>query len=128
MAQRGSWLRAWWPALAYMALIWTLSSISHPPSPVNLPFRDKGAHAIEYGGLAVLTAWGMAATVVPGAGLRLAVYNIALCSFWGLTDEIHQAYVPGRSPEGADVVADFIGATLGTLAYLFVRRRRRSSR
>jgi len=127
MASPRTWLRAWLPAVAYMALIWALSSISQPPSTGGVPFKDKGAHAIEYGGLAVLSARGMAATFVPGAGLRLAVYNITFGSFWGLTDEIHQAYVPGRSSEVADVGADVVGAVLGTAAYLLWRRRRRDT-
>ena len=117
-------VRPWWPALAYMALIWSVSSLSSPPSTRDLPFRDKGVHAVEYGVLAVLTARGFAASLGPGAGLRLVVYNVTLGSFWGLVDEIHQAYVPGRSSELADVLADFIGAVLGTGVYVVVRRRR----
>lgn len=117
--------RPWWPALACMALIWALSSLSQPPT-IEVPFEDKGLHVIEYGALAVLTARGLAATLVPVSGLRLALYNITLGTCWGLADEIHQAYVPGRFSEASDVVADLLGAIVGTLGYLAVRRLRAS--
>ena len=46
---------AWGPAVAYMLLIWVLSSMPNPFIPIELvPFRDKGVHFAEYGTLAAL--------------------------------------------------------------------------
>ncbi|MDO8519907.1 MAG: VanZ family protein [Deltaproteobacteria bacterium] len=40
-------------------------------------------------------------------------------------DEIHQMYVPGRSAEAADWVADVSGAALGMILCRAVYRRRK---
>ena len=39
---------------------------------------------------------------------------IACASFYGVTDEIHQIFVPGRACDPADWVVDTLGATLGS--------------
>ncbi|HZJ10327.1 MAG TPA: VanZ family protein [Trueperaceae bacterium] len=80
---------------------------------------DKVAHAFAYlvlGGLAAL------ATGSRAGGALLAV-------LYGISDEIHQSFVPGRTPELWDLVADASGALVGAwLAFWLVRnpcRRRR---
>jgi VanZ family protein len=88
-----------------------------------VPFHDKGVHFVEYGALAVLNARAMLRSrpqtprwlVLGGAWLLTAA--------WGLLDEIHQAYVPSRSSDWRDVVADWVGAALGVLLVHFVRRK-----
>lgn len=111
---------AWAPAVAYMALIWVLSSLSNPLSVEELPFRDKGAHFLEYGMLAALFSHAFFGT----RGNRRAATTFALalgCSVvFGLTDEIHQAYVPSRHASASDFAADALGSLLGAVLYLAV--------
>jgi VanZ family protein len=38
---------------------------------------------------------------------------IVLATMYGVSDEFHQSFVPGRSPDRFDVVADCVGATIG---------------
>jgi hypothetical protein len=74
--------------------IWTLSSQADlPGGELDLPYLDKLAHA--------------------GAPARLAWI---LATGWGVIDEIHQAFVPLRTPELADLAADSVGALLAVLA------------
>ncbi len=48
---------AWLPAALYMALIWTISSLSLTDVSVSrVPLGDKGVHFVEYGVLAFLLA------------------------------------------------------------------------
>ena len=80
---------------------------------------DKIAHGIAY---LVLGAAGSMATGSRSGGALLAV-------LFGISDEIHQSFVPGRSADLWDLVADSVGALLGAyLAPLLVwypwRRRR----
>lgn len=107
-------LFAWAPAAAYMALIWTVSSIETPTFPVSMfPFRDKGVHTIEYAVLAVLVAHACVRTFEGFPRWRVAVAAVLLTVLWGLLDELHQAFVPGRSADVLDLVADTLGALGG---------------
>jgi VanZ family protein len=49
----------------------------------------------------------------------MAPRAIALAILFGVmyavTDEIHQMFVPGRTADAADLVADTIGVALGTM-------------
>jgi len=47
---------------------------------------------------------------------RAAGLAIAIAVSYGLTDEVHQMFVPGRSAEVADLIADAAGACAGTAA------------
>ncbi len=80
---------------------------------------DKVIHAGAYAVLAALL------TVALG---RRPVAAIAAATLYGLTDELHQALVPGRTPDPLDLLADLAGATLGGLAVAYLRRRRRNRR
>jgi VanZ family protein len=112
------------PALAYAAFIFYLS---HQSNPIPwLPNRwwtwDKLLHAVEYAGLAALLVLGL--THLGTMGMRRAAQlAILLAAAYGATDELHQAFVPGRSCDVRDWLADAIGAILGgVLAVPFLRR------
>jgi hypothetical protein len=114
---------AWTPAALYMALIWTVSSIEAPTFPVSLfPFRDKGVHATEYAVLAFLLGHACVRTFERHPRWRVAVVAVFLTVLWGFLDELHQAFVPGRSSDVLDLVADTIGAVMGTSARMVVAR------
>jgi VanZ family protein len=111
--------RYWGPVCAYAGLIFYLSSLSHPeeqlPSLVGF-FSDKVLHVIEYAVLGVLFyrgfRWGADVSWRPWA-VPLAV----LCtSLYGISDEIHQSFVPFRESSWLDWVADTVGAVLGAAA------------
>lgn len=100
------------PALAWAAGIWFLSSTPDDGTTwldlpwLTLPFLDKVAHAGLFGVLAALVLY---AGATPAAA-------VALAAGWGVVDEIHQRFVPGRFPDGWDVAADVFGALLAVLA------------
>jgi VanZ family protein len=92
-----------------MALIFVVSSIAvQLPGLRYFPLRDKGIHFLEYAVLGWLCA---------AASSRTASFAMFVAVLWGLSDEIHQAFVPGRSSELGDVVADAIGAFAGTVGW-----------
>ncbi len=97
-----------------MAFIFGLSSIAHPPS---LPEgADKNFHALLYSGLAVLVARALAGGWRRRVTLAAALATIAIATTYGVTDEWHQSFVPPRSSDAFDVVADGIGATAAAFA------------
>lgn len=99
---------AWWWKLAaalWMLLLFALSSRGDLPGPTDLPEwlpLDKVAH---------LTLFGVLAALLHLAGLR-APLAVAATALYGVTDEVHQMFVPGRSPDLADWIADVLGAVL----------------
>jgi VanZ family protein len=108
---------AWLPATLYMALIWAVSSFEIPPGPFDtFDFSDKLIHFCEFGGLGFLVAHATLRTWPDRAPLRTLAVAVLVTSAWGVLDELHQAFVPGRSAEGLDVLADFAGAVAGAAA------------
>jgi VanZ family protein len=113
------WRRYWFPVIAYITLIFYLSSLSHPEERLpNFLFEqlgDKVLHGIEYAVLALLCyrafRW--------GAGPQARDYAVGLAivasSLYGLTDEFHQAYVPLRESSLVDWIADTTGAVIGAV-------------
>ena len=112
---------AWLPAASYMLLIWILSSIPTAFRFEFVPFKDKGVHFIEYGVLAALLAHAMRGTWPDWRWVKIFLAAWSVAAFWGLLDEIHQAFVPGRVSEVRDVLADTLGGFLGAVIYLGIR-------
>jgi VanZ family protein len=96
-----------------MSAIWLLSSTSLSLPVDSFPFRDKGLHFVEYGALGFLVAHAAFRTWPRHHPLRTASLAVLVAVLWGLLDEIHQAFVPGRSSDALDLVADGAGAVVG---------------
>lgn len=118
----GAWKRRlylWGPVVICMAAIFWLSAQPKPPEVSWLKLiingqdqSDKLKHFVAYALLGALIWralnrrspkwWQVAATV-------------GLAAAYGLTDESHQIYVPGRSFDLFDLSADAIGAAVAAL-------------
>ena len=117
-------MHPWGFALLYMALIFVISSFEvEVPGIDHFPLRDKGIHLIEYSVLGWLCASASSRTWPSASAWRTAAFAVFISVLWGLSDEIHQALVPGRSSEFADVVADLFGSVVGATGWhLFSNR------
>jgi VanZ family protein len=108
-------LRLWGPVCAYAALIFYMSSQSHPEDqmPFVTHFSDKVLHAVEYAVLGALCYRAFSGSRCE-SWRRQAILSAALfASLYGVTDEIHQAFVPFRDSSWLDWVADTIGGAVG---------------
>ena len=108
--------------LAYCSGIFYLSSLPDRdlPSPAWLdwPGSDKLVHTIIYGGLAGLVASGLRRSNPESLSRRAQfLIPVAFAVLYGISDETHQAFVPTRSPDVLDLLADFTGATIIAGAY-----------
>jgi VanZ family protein len=109
-------------AVAWMALIFRLSAL--PGSAVPGKFGALG----HYGLYAVLGALYLMA--LPANGRRpwlAALLALALASAYGVTDEFHQSFVPGRVPDVADWLVDTAGALTAVLGIVLMRALRSRS-
>jgi VanZ family protein len=106
-----------------MAVIFLLSSQEAFPAPrgVSAELLAILAHFLIFGFLSVLVL--LAVNGVGPISSRAVVIAVALTTLYGISDEIHQSFVPGRNPSFLDVIVDFVGAVTWTLsAYLISRR------
>ena len=102
----------WAPVAVYMAAIFYVSSISDPPVPGG---SDKPLHWLAYTGLAVVVVRALARGIPRPFGLRIAITAVLITIGYGITDEVHQLFVPGRSGDVYDLMADAAGALVGTI-------------
>lgn len=108
-AHRKSRLQALWP-LAIASLVIVASSRSRLATVPDIPHLDKITHFVVFGLLGTLVGR-------LGTGWRGAVGALLIVAAFGATDELHQAFVPGRTPELADWLADTAGAATGIALY-----------
>jgi VanZ family protein len=114
---------AWLPAVLYMGLIFTLSSMpALMPYAKYFPMRDKGIHFVEYAVLGALTTHAAGRTFPDRSRARVFLFGWMTAVLFGVSDELHQAFVPGRSADVLDLVADAIGAFAGAGVRSVVRR------
>ena len=113
-------LRFWLPVFFYAGLIYWLSSQTGVEAPPLFPHVDKIFHGVEYG----ILGWLLARAFMHASWSQPKKHTIqllAVCAamLYGISDEYHQSFVPGRSAEYWDVLADTIGGALGGWMYTF---------
>lgn len=116
-----SWLR-WAAVIAWMGLIFFLSGQSRLPDLAGgwPEIQDIAGHLLAYGVLALLWRWALV-----GAGMGWpGRWAFVLTVLYGLSDEFHQSFVPGRHPDLFDILTDAAGAA-SALLWLKVRARAR---
>ena len=117
----------WGPVVGYAGLIFYLSAQSQPDEDLSSLlhfldfFDDKVLHAVEYAGLGGLCYRAFRWAAGPAIARQAVVLAIVTASVYGLTDEVHQAFVPLRETSWQDWLADTIGAAIGALSWRSIR-------
>jgi VanZ family protein len=96
-----------------MALIFVLSaqpSLPRAPDDLLDMLVKKGAHFGEYLILAILLGRALAPEELSP---RTAAFAFGITIAYAISDELHQAFVPGRMPSPWDVGFDALGAGSG---------------
>jgi VanZ family protein len=116
-------IAAWLPAVAWAGLIFTFSAQENltfvPDEGLDFVVRKLG-HMAVFGILAVLLWRALAGTT---ALRRPGAWALALTVVYAVTDELHQALVPGRGPSAQDVAIDAAGALIAVAVVGFARAR-----
>ena len=107
-------LALWGPFVAALVVVFWLSSLSRVP--VAHLYWDKLLHAVGYAVLGVL-----ALRAFHGGFWRLrlepTLYAALVVILWGISDEFHQSFVPGRDASPWDVLADVAGFAIAVLLF-----------
>jgi VanZ family protein len=99
--------------LFYCATIFLLSSTANPVHfEPRFQGEDKLVHAVLYGGLAYTVSMGLRRRDRPITPIAQFILPIVFAALYGVSDEFHQSFVPGRTPDVFDACADATGATL----------------
>ena len=110
------------PAPLIAGTLWFLSSQTTLPQPPGPLGWDKLQHLLAYGALGfAIGLW-----ITPAFWKRRPMLAVLLTtltgSVYGIIDEIHQYFVPGRHSNVWDWVANTLGSLLGALAIMFAVR------
>ncbi len=103
----------WIPALLWMGWIFFLSArpdLPHAPEPWLDVALKKAGHALLYGVLARLYLYALGGPRPPSPPRGGLAWFLTL--LYAISDEVHQAFVPGRTPSIWDVLIDGIGGGL----------------
>lgn len=110
------------PLFLVAGLIWFLSSQTTLPQPKGILGFDKFQHLFAYLVLAVALGLWFPPRYWQFHRLRTLLLIVLITSAYGMIDEIHQYYVPGRDCNVWDWMADTIGAALGASAVMLSDR------
>ncbi len=103
-------VRLWGPVVAYMALIFILSS--QPALPGSSLTPDWTQHGLAFGGLALIALRATSGGRWSGVTARAVLAAWLITAAYGVADEWHQSFVPSRMADPRDVVADATGAAV----------------
>ena len=116
-----------YPAILYAALIFILSASPSIAPPPGFVLEDKIYHFIEYGIFSFLLFLAFYHSRRESLKKHVFVLSCVIGMTYGLTDEIHQSFVPGRSCEFLDFVADCLGILLVHIGiWLYLKRRQKN--
>ena len=101
--------------ISYMTLIFYLSG---QPADVSAGIEIFDIpriimHFGEYGILGLLM--NLVVTQISSKNPKSILYSTVFCSLYGVTDEVHQYYVPTRCFDIYDIIADAIGGVAGAV-------------
>ncbi len=107
------------PLVMYCVFIFVQSSFSSPEVLPTFAFSDKFLHLGGYALLGALAVRAFKREFIHVSKTRIIIYAIVFSTLYGASDELHQSFVAERTADVMDVVADFMGSTLG--AWIFWR-------
>ena len=116
-------LKQFAPGVAWALVIFIVSSIPElPTTNIGITFSDKLAHLAVFAVLGFLIAWPFCR--IYRNYTKAFWISWILSGFYGILDEIHQLFVPGRYVEVLDMLADVIGALIGVGLFLLIDKKK----
>jgi len=111
----------WLLVAACAIVIFGFSSLPGSAIPGSVADYSPVAHFVEYAVLGGLVVFALGPR---GFVLRFALLALLVCSLYAVSDEFHQSFTPGRTPDPVDWATDTIGAGVAIAALTITRRRR----
>lgn len=103
----------------------TIFYFSHQPADsLDLPLfphADKLIHAIIYGFLAGTVIYALLPHSSGWRPVSFFLVVMLVCLSYGVLDEFHQRFIPGRDPDILDIVADGVGSLIVCCIWFFTQ-------
>ena len=112
-----NFLMCWLPLIAYCAAIFIQSAQPGPEYLPDVRFTDKFLHFCAYGLLGILFFRAYETLPLKSTRNLLILISIGSATFYGISDEIHQYFVPSRQADIMDVIANTLGSICGVYLY-----------
>ena len=107
----------WLPLILYCLFVYIQSDYPSPESLPSFELSDKLYHLAGYAVMGVLFYRAYQTLPFKDNIHLLVLFSIISTSLYGISDEIHQYYVPFRDAEILDALANFLGALCGVCLY-----------
>lgn len=82
-----------------------------------MPHIDKMLHFVAYALLSALFLRAFKTSRIKNNVKLMLILSVLCSSLYGISDEIHQYFVPYRSADLMDVLADILGGIMGVYIY-----------
>ncbi|MDR0909473.1 MAG: VanZ family protein [Spirochaetaceae bacterium] len=109
------------PALIIAIGIFSLSAQSVLPQPKGIFGWDKFQHLLAYASLSFCAGFWFSTQDWKAKPVFALLITIAVSILYGLSDEIHQYFTPGRDCNIFDLLADSLGALIGAFLCLLMK-------
>ena len=114
-----------WLTLVYAVLILIVSSIPDLKTPqLGFEYQDKLYHLIEYSIFSVLLFFALLNSQRNFLRKNVLLISLLIGASFGILDELHQKFIPGRQADVLDFTADFVGVALIQICFWIYHRRK----
>jgi hypothetical protein len=113
----------WLPIIIYCLAIFIQSSLPASESLPAFPQSDKLLHAGAYALLGFLFYRAFQTTRIPKTAILLILISALSSTAYGISDEVHQYFVPSRTFSIGDMLANAFGSIIGAMGATFVLKR-----
>ena len=107
----------WLPLIIYCLAIYIQSDLPSPERLPSFPFSDKILHFLAYAVMGLLFYRAYQTLRIKDDRRMLILLSVVSATLYGISDEIHQYYVPFRDADILDAVANTLGALCGVYLY-----------
>ena len=107
----------WLPLIIYCLALYIQSDYPSPEKIPTFTFSDKILHFGAYGLLGILFFRAYETLPLKANKTLLILLSIGSATLYGISDEIHQYFVPFRNADIMDVVANTLGSICGVYFY-----------
>jgi len=108
------------PLVIYWLILFILTTLPGNEA-ISIGVNDKIEHFGAYGLLSAILYLNLFfQKKIPLLRKYPATFTLLVASLYGMLDELHQIFVPGRTADVRDWLADFIGSLLAVLIVKFI--------